>query len=235
MLKVNLRDDTENFNYKYKDLNEEETLVKNLIIKSDNQVDSSSPLPKHKITKKDIMSSVMEQIKETKRDDYTEKLKSTSDNEWFNEYQKQPITINNERVRDYLNSYEDLEKLIEFRKNKLTKGEVEPESKTLEINKLQSLDFLKSSNIDKEEFYSKVDYKLREMMFYKTNLNLLINNLKTYGLLVYQYIAFKYFLKLNNTQIEKLTPYRNIESLDNIAINYLTSKLLDEYRKEKLE
>lgn len=229
---MNLRDDTENFNYKYKELNEEETLVKNLIIESDSQVDSSSPLPKHKITKNDIMSSVMEQIKETKRDDYSQELKSNPDNEWFNEYQKQPITINKERVIDYLNSYEDLEKLINFRKNKLLKGEIEPESKTLEINKLQSLEFLKSSNMDKEEFYSKVDYKLREMKFYQSNLNLLIGNLKTYGLLVYQYIAFKYFLKLSDKQIEKLTPYKNLDYLDNIAINYLTNKLVEEYRKE---
>ena len=174
----------------------------------------------------------MEQIKETKRDDYSQELKSNPDNEWFNEYQKQPITINKERVIDYLNSYEDLEKLINFRKNKLLKGEIEPESKTLEINKLQSLEFLKSSNMDKEEFYSKVDYKLREMKFYQSNLNLLIGNLKTYGLLVYQYIAFKYFLKLSDKQIEKLTPYKNLDYLDNIAINYLTNKLVEEYRKE---
>ena len=88
-------------------------------------------------------------------------------------------------------TYENaLEEAIEFRKEKLFKGEVTPESKTLEINKLQSLEFLKSSNMDKEEFYSKVDYKLREMKFYNSALHLLMGNLKTYGLLIYQYIKY---------------------------------------------
>ena len=69
--------------------------------------------------------------------------------------------------------------------------------------------------MDKEEFYSKVDYKLREMKFYNSALHLLMGNLKTYGLLIYQYIAFKYFLKLRDIDIEKLTPYKNLDYLDN--------------------
>ena len=89
--------------------------------------------------------------------------------------------------------------------------------------------------MDKEEFYSKVDYKLREMKFYNSALHLLMGNLKTYGLLIYQYIAFKYFLKLRDIDIEKLTPYKNLDYLDNIAINYITNKLVEEYRKESKE
>ena len=87
----------------------------------------------------------------------------------------------------------------------------------------------------KEEFYSKVDYKLREMKFYNSALHLLMGNVKTYGLLIYQYIAFKYFLKLKDTDIEKLTPYKNLDYLDNVAINYITNKLVEEYRKESKE
>ena len=214
---MNLRDDAENLrendlSYRYKDLTEEEKLVDTLIIESDNQAEFNSSKKEKMMTKNDIMNSVMEQIKSTKREDDSQELKSYSNNEWFEEYQKQPITINKDRVRDYLNSYE-----------------------TLEINKLQSLEFLKSSNMDKEEFYSKVDYKLREMKFYNSALHLLMGNLKTYGLLIYQYIAFKYFLKLRDIDIEKLTPYKNLDYLDNIAVNYITNKLVEEYRKESKE
>ena len=217
MYKMNLRDDAENLrendlSYRYKDLTEEEKLVDTLVIESDNQAEFSSPKKEKMMTKNDIMNSVMEQIKSTKREDDSQEQKAYSNNEWFEEYQKQPITINKDRVRDYLK-----------------------ESKTLEINKLQSLDFLKSSNMDKEEFYSKVDYKLREMKFYNSALHLLMGNLKTYGLLIYQYIAFKYFLKLRDIDIEKLTPYKNLDYLDNIAVNYITNKLVEEYRKESKE
>ena len=187
---MNLRDDAENLrendlSYRYKDLTEEEKLVDTLVIESDNQAEFNSPKKEKMMTKNDIMNSVMEQIKSTKREDDTQKLKSYSNNEWFEEYQKQPITINKDRVRDYLNSYEDLDKLIKFRKEKA--------------------------------------------------LHLLMGNLKTYGLLIYQYIAFKYFLKLRDIDIEKLTPYKNLDYLDNIAINYITNKLVEEYRKESKE
>lgn len=237
---MNLRDDDKklrenDLSYRYKDLTEEEKLVDTLVIESDNQAEASSPPTEPKITKDDIMNSVMEQIKSKKREDDYQEQKDYSNNEWFEEYQKQPITITKDRVKDYLYSYEDLEGLINFRKNKLIKGEIIPESKTLEINKLQNLEFLKTSNIDKEEFYSRVDYKLREMKFYYTSLNLLLGNLITYGLLVYQYITFKYFLNLGNDYIEKLIPLKNLEYLDNVAINYITNKLVDEYRKESKE
>ncbi|MBQ8379380.1 MAG: hypothetical protein IJX34_01025 [Clostridia bacterium] len=226
---MNLREDDENLNFRYKDLTEEEKLVDTLVNECNEETEFNSSNNNRKITKDEIMKSVKEQIKKTRRTDMSEE----QNNEWFEEYQKQPITINKDRVRDYLNSYEDLEKLIEFRKDKLIKGEVEPESKTLEINKLPDLEFLKSSNINKEEFYSKVDYKLREMKFYKSTLSVLLNNLKTYGLLIYQYIAFKYFLKLDSKDIESLTPFKNLDYLDNLAINYLTNKLVEEFRKEE--
>lgn len=237
---MNLRDDSENlrekdFSYKYKGLTDEEKLVNTLIIENDSQAGVTSTSTEPKITKDDIMNSVMEQIKSKKREDDSQEQKDYSNNEWFNEYQRQPIKITKDRVKDYLYSYEDLEELINFRKNKLIKGEIAPESKTLEINKLQNLEFLKTSNIDKEEFFSRVDYKLREMKFYYTSLNLLLGNIRTYGLLVYQYITFKYFLNLSDDYIEKLIPLKNLEYLDNVAVNYLTNKLVEEYRKESKE
>ena len=216
-------------NFRYKDLTEEEKFIDN-VMTEENKNDSDKKITEHKITKQDIINSVMEQVKKVKRDDKTQETSNMD--KWFNEYQKQPITINKERIQTYLENYEDLEKLIKFRENKLVSGEVKPESKTLEINNISNLDFLEKSNISKEEFFSKVDYKLREMKFYYRNLSFLLRNLKTYGFLVYQFIAFKYFLKLSEKDIQKLTPFKNLDYLDNLSINYLKNKLVEEARKE---
>lgn len=216
-------------NFRYKDLTEEEKFIDN-VMTEENKNDSDKKITEHKITKQDIINSVMEQVKKVKRDDKTQE--PCNMDKWFSEYQKQPITINKERVQTYLENYEDLEKLIKFRENKLVSGEVKPESKTLEINNISNLDFLEKSSISKEEFFSKVDYKLREMKFYYRNLSLLLRNLKTYGFLVYQFIAFKYFLKLSEKDIQKLTPFKNLDYLDNLSINYLKNKLVEEARKE---
>ena len=216
-------------NFRYKDLTEEEKFIDN-VMTEENKNDSDKKTTEHKITKQDIINSVMEQVKKVKRDDKTQEPSNMD--KWFSEYQKQPIAINKERVQTYLENYEDLEKLIKFREDKLVSGEVKPESKTLEINNISNLDFLEKSNISKEEFFSKVDYKLREMNFYYRNLSFLLRNLKTYGFLVYQFIAFKYFLKLSEKDIQKLTPFKNLDYLDNLSINYLKNKLVEEARKE---
>ena len=216
-------------NFRYKDLTEEEKFVDN-IMTEENEKELDKKTKERKITKEDIINSVMEQVKKVRRDDKTQE--SSNMDKWFSEYQKQPITINKERVQSYLENYEDLEKLIKFRENKLVSGEVKPESKTLEINNISNLDFLEKSSISKEEFFSKVDYKLREMKFYYRNLSFLLRNLKTYGFLVYQFIAFKYFLKLSEKDIQKLTPFKNLDYLDNLSINYLKNKLVEEARKE---
>lgn len=218
-------------NFRYKDLTEEEKFIDNVMTEeSEKETETDKKTTEHKITKQDIINSVMEQVKKVKRDDKTQEPANMD--KWFSEYQKQPITINKERVQTYLENYEDLEKLIKFREDKLVSGEVKPESKTLEINNISNLDFLEKSNISKEEFFSKVDYKLREMKFYYRNLNFLLRNLKTYGFLVYQFIAFKYFLKLSEKDIQKLTPFKNLDYLDNLSINYLKNKLVEESRKE---
>lgn len=216
-------------NFRYKDLTEEEKFIDN-VMTDENEKESDNKTKERKITKEDIIKSVMEQVKKVKRDDKTQ-VPSNMD-KWFSEYQKQPITINKERVQKYLENYEDLEKLIKFREDKLVSGEVKPESKTLEINNISNLDFLEKSSISKEEFFSKVDYKLREMKFYYRNLSFLLRNLKTYGFLVYQFIVFKYFLKLSEKDIQKLTPFKNLDYLDNLSINYLKNKLVEEARKE---
>ncbi len=216
-------------NFRYKDLTEEEKFIDN-VMTDENEKESDNKTKERKITKEDIIKSVMEQVKKVKIEDKTQEPSNMD--KWFSEYQKQPIAINKERVQTYLENYEDLEKLIKFREDKLVSGEVKPESKTLEINNISNLDFLEKSNISKEEFFSKVDYKLKEMKFYYRNLSFLLRNLKTYGFLVYQFIAFKYFLKLSEKDIQKLTPFKNLDYLDNLSINYLKNKLVEEARKE---
>ena len=231
---MNIRNEEEasrekDLNFRYKDLTEEEKFIDN-VMTEENEKESDKKTNEHKITKEDIINSVMEQVKKVKRDDKTQEPSNMD--KWFSEYQKQPITINKERVQTYLENYEDLEKLIKFREDKLVSGEVKPESKTLEINNISNLDFLEKSNISKEEFFSKVDYKLREMKFYYRNLSFLLRNLKTYGFLVYQFVAFKYFLKLSERDIQKLTQFKNLDYLDNLSINYLKNELVEEARKE---
>ncbi len=231
---MNIRNEEEtsrekDLNFRYKDLTEEEKFIEN-VMTEENEKELDKKTTEHKITKQDIINSVMEQVKKVKRDDKTQEPSNMD--KWFSEYQKQPIAINKERVQTYLENYEDLEKLIKFREDKLVNGEVKPESKVLEINNISNLDFLEKSNISKEEFFSKVDYKLREMKFYYRNLSFLLRNLKTYGFLVYQFIAFKYFLKLSEKDIQKLTPFKNLDYLDNLSINYLKNKLVEEARKE---
>lgn len=231
---MDIRDEEEtsrekDLNFRYKDLTEEEKFIDN-VMTEENEKESDNKTKERKITKEDIINSVMEQVKKVKRDDKTQEPSNMD--KWFSEYQKQPITINKERIQTYLENYEDLEKLIKFREDKLVSGEVKPESKTLEINNISNLDFLEKSNISKEEFFSKVDYKLREMKFYYRNLSFLLRNLKTYGFLVYQFIDFKYFLKLSEKDVQKLTPFKNLDYLDNLSINYLKNKLVEEARKE---
>ena len=214
--------------YRYKDLTEEEFVDKENL----DEDNSSKNNFKQKITKEDIMKSVMEQVKKVKRDDETQEIKQDNDYSWFNEYQKQPIEINKDRVRVYLENYNDLDEMIKYREENLISGKIKPESKSLEVDKIEDFNFLSKTNMSKEDFYSKVDYKLREMKFYKSNLGALIRNLKLYGFLVYQFVVLKYFLNLGSKTLKDLIPFKNLEYLDNLAIEYLTNKLIEEYKKE---
>ena len=214
--------------YRYKDLTEEEKFVDKAMLEESFNEGNSKP----KITKEDIMKSVMEQVKKVKRDDETQEVKKEENDQWFNEYQKQPIEINKDRVRVYLESYNDLDELIKYREENLISGKIKPESKLLEIEKIKDFNFLNNSNMSKEDFYSKVDYKLREMKFYRLNLGMLIRNLKLYGFLVYQFVTLKYFLNLDSKTLKDLIPFKNLEYLDNLAVEYLTNKLVEEHKKE---
>lgn len=214
---MNLRDDDEYLKskgmcFKYSDLSEEEKLVENLLVEKE-----------EKNNELDVMEAMNYQLNNTNQESFKK---------WFEEYQKQPIEINEDKVRNYLEEFNQLKLMIKYRKTRILTGEIKPESKNLELDKIPSLDFLKESNIDKNEFLFKVDYKLREIDFYSRTLRYLLENLRMYGLLVYQYIVLKYIVKLEDEQIEKLLPYRDIKHLDSISISYLTNKLVEESKRE---
>lgn len=235
----NERDD---LNFIYKDQsNEERFLDKVIRAESKGSISDEQNVPedlnKKKITKDEIIKSVLEQAKSVKRDDKKQEQSSPKYSDvaktipWFSEYKKQPISLTRERVRQYLKFYKDLPKLIELREDKLISGEVKPESETIQPNKLENLDFLKDSNIDVEEFLKSVDYKLNEMTFYYENLKLNLINMKKYMFMGYQVLLLKYYYNFNNEDIKKVTNIQNVDHMESILVNYLYEKLL----KEKFE
>ena len=157
-----------------------------------------------------------------------EQTNENNNTSWFDEYQKQPITISKEKIRAYLRNYEDLDKLIKYREKRLITGKEKPYSNTLELNKLENLNFLNSTNIDKKEFVIKVDYKLNEMRFYKEHLSKIISSLAKSYFIFYQFIFLKYFIKVDDENIKKTLFIKDVSKFDNILIDYIYTKLQEE-------
>lgn len=236
----------ENLNFIYKDKTNNENFLDKVIraemkgtIDDETTSDKASTKSKKKLTKDDIIKSVMEQAKQIKRDDKTEEVKSTAKYSdvaktipWLREYKRQPIEINKERIRTYLKYYKDLPNLIKLRENKILNGESKPENKYLEINKLENFDFLKDSSIDKDNFLMFVDYKLSEMYFYNKNLMVILEYLKKYMFISYQFIILKYYFALNEKEMILATNIKKQENMDNIIIDYIYEKLIEENKKE---
>lgn len=229
----------ENLNFVYKDQTNEERFLDKVIRAeskgtiSDEQDTTSKS--KKKITKDEIIKSVMEQAKQVKRDDDKQETKYSDVAKvipWYSEYKKQPISITKGRIRTYLGYYKDLPGLIKLREEKLMTGESKPESRTIEPNKLNNLDFLEDYNIDKLEFMQSVDYKLNEMIFYYRNLKIYLNFLKKYMFMGYQLLLFKYYYEFKDEDLRRATYITNIDFIESIIINYLYEKLLEENDKE---
>lgn len=72
-------------NFRYKNLTEEEKFIDNIMIE-ENEKESDNKTKERKITKEDIINSVMEQVKKVKRDDKTQEPSNMD--KWFSEYQK---------------------------------------------------------------------------------------------------------------------------------------------------
>ena len=202
---------------------------------SEEQESSDDSTSKKKITRDEIIKSAMEQAKSSKRDDEKQETKYSDVAKvipWFSEYKKQPISVTRERIRTYLKYFKDLPQLIKLREEKLMNGEVKPESKTIEPNRLESLEFLDKYEIDKKKFMQSVDYKLNEMIFYYSNLKLTLLHMKKYMFLGYQLLTLKYDYNFSISDLKKTTNIENVEYIENVLINYLYEKLVEENNNE---
>ena len=202
---------------------------------SEEQESSADSTSKKKITRDEIIKSAMEQAKSSKRDDEKQETKYSDVAKvipWFSEYKKQPISVTRERIRTYLKYFKDLPQLIKLREEKLMNGEVKPESKTIEPNRLESLEFLDKYEIDKKNFMQSVDYKLNEMIFYYSNLKLSLLHMKKYMFLGYQLLTLKYDYNFSTSDLKKTTNIENVEYIENVLINYLYEKLVEENNNE---
>lgn len=202
---------------------------------SEEQESSDDSTSKKKITRDEIIKSAMEQAKSSKRDDEKQETKYSDVAKvipWFSEYKKQPISVTRERIRTYLKYFKDLPQLIKLREEKLMNGEVKPESKTIEPNKLENLEFLDKYEIDKKNFMQSVDYKLNEMIFYYSNLKLSLLHMKKYMFLGYQLLTLKYDYNFSTSDLKKTTNIENVEYIENVLINYLYEKLVEENNNE---
>lgn len=230
---MDLRDD--DLNLVYGDKTNEEKFLDNVILAGNIGDDStnSNVKPSKKITRDDIYQSVMNQAKEQKKEiKYSDVSKKIP---WFQEYKKQSITVTPKKIRAYLRNYNDLDKLIEYRKEQLLKGNVKPVSKSLGVDKDTLKELIEKTKLSKNEFAIGVDYKLQEMEFYKLNLTMMLGYLRYYEFMAFQFVVMRYFLKLNDAQINQLTQFHNLQAMDNHTIDYLVSKLSEEAEKNANE
>ncbi len=215
--------------FDYKKLSEDEIFLNNVL--NTNEKD----IPKNEIVaqmiKGNISDLVKNQLNSNKRNDLQESIftgneKNTSP--WFAEYKKQRITITKDKIRAYLRNYKDLGKLIKYRKEKIERGEIKPESHELNLNDLENYDFLEESVIDKQTFLTSTDYKIQEMQFYQKELMMILKYLKKYIFVSYQFLVLKYYLKLSDKDLKIATNIEKTDYIDNVIIEYIYQKLCEE-------
>ena len=225
----------------------------NTTTESNSDTDSVNTSPKKKITRDEIYQAILDQAKKIKKDEQQQDKQRTDEQEkntsqknmskkveysdvsktipWVNEYSKQPIKINENKIRKYLKYYKDLPALMKLREQKIVSGIEKPESSFLQIDELPDLKFLKGTNEEKQNFLAIVDYKMQEMKFYYTNLTLTLAYLKNYMYMGYQFIMLKYCYNFTEKQLREVTNYTNMDKLDKVLIDYIYKKLLEESKK----
>lgn len=209
---------------------------------------STNTTPKKKITRDEIYQAIIDQAKEITKDEKQENEQEKNASQknmskkveysdisktipWVNEYSKQPIKINENKIRKYLKYYKDLPALMKLREQKIVSGIEKPESSFLQIDELPDLKFLKGTTEDKQNFLAIVDYKMQEMKFYYTNLTLTLAYLKNYMYMGYQFLMLKYCYNFTEKQLREVTNYTNMDKLDKVLIDYIYKKLLEESKK----
>ena len=152
---------------------------------------------------------------------------------WFTAYSKQPIEVNAIKVRAYLKNFNSLDDLIKMRTKQILNHSTKAESKIIDFDEdLTNYEFLDDLSMSEDEFKVLLDYKIYEMKFYRKYLPIYLDSLKHCLLLIYQFIACKYFVKLNNKDTEIITCLKNLEGVDDAIINYLVEQLQEEAKKE---
>lgn len=231
-----------------KETTEDSTTSANTSTTTATESDSTNTTPKKKITRDEIYQAIIDQAKEITKDEQkadeqkqnaTQKEKSkkveysdvSKTIPWVNEYSKQPIKINENKIRKYLKYYKDLPALMKLREQKIVSGIEKPESSFLQIDELSDLKFLKGTTEEKQNFLAIVDYKMQEMKFYYTNLTLTLAYLKNYMYMGYQFIMLKYCYNFTEKQLREVTNYTNMDKLDKVLIDYIYKKLLEESKK----
>lgn len=224
----------DNLNFNYKKLSEDEILLDNVLNTNEKDIHRNEIVTE--MIKGNISDLVKTQLDINKRDDlheqsYTDNKNYTSVAKkipWFTEYKKQTITVTKEKIRAYLRNYKDLDKLIKYRKNKIESGKIKPESNELNLGDFEDYDFLEDSVIDEQTFLTSTDYKIQEMEFYQKELMMILEYLKKYIFVSYQFLVLKYYLKLSNEDLKIATNIEKTEYIDNSIIEYIYQKLCEE-------
>lgn len=224
----------DNLNFNYKKLSDDEILFDNVL--NTNEKDFNKKEIITEMIKGNISDLVKNQLNINKRNDlqemsYKDNKNYTSENKkdsWFAEYKKQTITVTKEKIRAYLKNYKDLDKLIKYRKKKIMSGKIKPESNELNLGDFEDYDFLEESVIDEQTFLTSTDYKIQEMEFYQKELMMILEYLKKYIFVSYQFLVLKYYLKLSNEDLKMATNIEKTEYTDNAIIEYIYQKLCEE-------
>lgn len=224
----------DNLNFNYKKLSDDEILFDNIL--NTNEKDFNKKEIITEMIKGNISDLVKNQLNINKRNDlqemsYKDNKNYTNENKkdsWFAEYKKQTITVTKEKIRAYLKNYKDLDKLIKYRKKKIMSGKIKPESNELNLGNFEDYDFLEDSVIDEQTFLTSIDYKIQEMEFYKKELMMILEYLKKYIFVSYQFLVLKYYLKLSKEDIKIATNIEKTEYTDNAIIEYIYQKLCEE-------
>ena len=228
--------------------NPNKQVTTNTTTTAESDSDTANVTPKKKITRDEIYQAILDQAKEITKDEQKADEQKQNDSQknmskkveysdvsktipWVNEYSKQPIKINENKIRKYLKYYKDLPALMKLREQKIVSGIEKPESDYLQIDELPDLKFLKGTTEDKQNFLAIVDYKMQEMKFYYTNLTLTLAYLKNYMYMGYQFLMLKYCYHFTDKQLKEVTNYTNMDGLDKVLIDYIYKKLLEESKK----
>ena len=224
----------DNLNFNYKKISDDEILFDN--VHNTNEKDFNKKEIITEMIKGNISDLVKNQLNINKRDDLQEKAYTDSENHtnvnkktnWFAEYKKQTITVTKEKIRAYLKNYKDLDKLIKYRKKRIMSVKIKPESNELNLGDFEDYDFLEDSVIDEQIFLTSTDYKIQEMEFYQKELMMILEYLKKYIFVSYQFLVLKYYLKLSNEDLKIATNIEKTEYIDNSIIEYIYQKLCEE-------